>query len=44
MTGSGATCFSIYENKDDAINAENIKIQSEFKQIWIKRTELTNEV
>ena len=43
MTGSGATCFSIYENKDDAINAERI-LRSEFKQIWIKRTELTNEV
>ncbi len=43
MTGSGATCFSIYENKDDAINAERI-LRSEFKKIWIKRTELTNEV
>ena len=43
MTGSGATCFSIYENKDDAINAERI-LRSEFKQIWIKRTELANEV
>ena len=43
MTGSGATCFSIYENKDDAIKAERI-LRSEFKKIWIKRTELTNEV
>ena len=43
MTGSGATCFSIYENKDDAIKAERI-LKSEFKKVWIKRTELTNEV
>ena len=43
MTGSGATCFSIYENKDDAIKAERI-LRSEFKESWIKRTELTNEV
>ena len=24
MTGSGATCFGIYENMDDAISAENL--------------------
>ncbi len=43
MTGSGATCFSIYNNSGDAIEAEKI-LRSKFKKIWIKRTEITNEI
>ena len=41
MTGSGATCFGIYENKDDAISAENL-LREKFKKMWIKRTQIIN--
>ena len=43
MTGSGATCFGIYENKEEATIAENL-LKLEFKKIWVKRTEITNKV
>ena len=43
MTGSGATCFGIYENKDDAISAENL-LREKFKKMWIKRTQIINNL
>ena len=39
MTGSGATCFGIYTNMDDAISAENL-LKKKFKRMWIKRTQI----
>ena len=43
MTGSGATCFGIYTNMDDAVSAENL-LKKKFKRMWIKRTEIINNV
>ena len=42
MTGSGATCFGIYENTNNAKIAEKL-LKAEFKNMWIKRTELINQ-
>ena len=42
MTGSGATCFGIYENTNNAKIAEKL-LKAEFKNLWIKRTELINQ-
>ena len=43
MTGSGATCFGIYTNMDDAISAENL-LKKKYKKMWIKRTQIINNV
>ena len=43
MTGSGATCFGIYKNMDDAISAENL-LKKKYKKMWIKRTQIINNV
>ena len=43
MTGSGATCFGIYTNMDDAISAENL-LKKKYKKMWIKRTQIINNL
>lgn len=43
MTGSGATCFSIYQNSEDLKNAE-ILAKSTFPKYWIKSTKLVNSI
>ena len=43
MTGSGATCFALFENINDLNNAE-ISLKDDFKNCWIKSTKLINAV
>ena len=43
MTGSGATCFGIFKNINDAKIAENL-LKEKFKKMWIKRTKIVNDV
>ena len=41
MTGSGSTCFALFRNKEDLINAEKI-FTKKFKTFWIKTTKMVN--
>ena len=43
MTGSGATCFGIYENKEDLVLAEKL-INKNFKDFWTKKTRIVNKI
>ena len=43
MTGSGATCFGIFNNISD-LNKADILINSVFKEIWTKKTKLINKI
>ena len=43
MTGSGATCFGIFNNLSD-LNKADILINSVFKEIWTKKTKIINKV
>ena len=43
MTGSGATCFALFENVDDLVRAE-VFIKKTFKSFWIKKAKLVNSV
>ena len=41
MTGSGSTCFALFRNKEDLINAEKI-FTKKFKTFWVKTTKIVN--
>ena len=41
MTGSGATCFALFKNEVDLINAEKI-FTNKFKKFWVKKTKTVN--
>ncbi len=41
MTGSGSTCFALFKNEKDLINAERI-FRSKFKNFWVKKTKIVN--
>ncbi len=41
MTGSGATCFALYENHDNLEEANNL-LKQKFKDYWVKKTKLAN--
>lgn len=41
MSGSGATCFAVYKNKEDAINATE-ELQKIYKQAWCVNGEIIN--
>ena len=41
MTGSGATCFALYENHDNLEDANNL-LKKKFKDYWVKKTKLAN--
>ncbi len=43
MTGSGATCYSLFANKKDLENAKKLTRET-FKNYWIKDSELINSV
>ena len=43
MTGSGATCFGIFNNLSD-LNKADILINSVFKEIWTKKTKIINKI
>ncbi len=43
MTGSGATCFALFETINDLENAK-IKAKQEFKNYWIKTSKLINSI
>ena len=41
MTGSGSTCFALFRDKEDLINAEQI-FTKKFKNFWVKTTKIVN--
>jgi 4-diphosphocytidyl-2C-methyl-D-erythritol kinase len=43
MTGSGATCFSIFENKESLESAEKM-IKLKFPFYWVMNTKLVNSI
>lgn len=43
MTGSGATCFSFYKNKESLKIAENM-LKSNFPSFWVMKTKLVNSI
>lgn len=43
MTGSGATCFGIYQKKEDLVLAEKL-INKNFKDYWTKKTRIVNKI
>lgn len=43
MTGSGATCFSIFENKESLESAEKM-IKLKFPLYWVMNTKLVNSI
>ena len=43
MTGSGATCFALFENSHD-LNRAEIFTKNIFKNCWIKKAKLVNSV
>tara|TARA_X000001036_G_scaffold252880_1_gene235377 strand:+ start:541 stop:1419 length:879 start_codon:yes stop_codon:yes gene_type:complete len=43
MTGSGATCYSLFANKKDLENAKKITVKT-FKNYWIQDSTLVNSV
>ena len=43
MTGSGATCFGVFNNLSD-LNKADILINSMFKEIWTKKTKIINKI
>tara|TARA_B100001057_G_C22750268_1_gene911504 strand:- start:47 stop:916 length:870 start_codon:yes stop_codon:yes gene_type:complete len=43
MTGSGATCFGLFDNISD-LNQADILINSMFKEIWTKKTKIINKI
>ena len=43
MTGSGATCFAIYDNVKDLNNAESL-MKKKFKNFWVKKTKICNKI
>ena len=43
MTGSGATCFSFYENKESLKIAENM-LKLKFPSFWVMKTKLVNSI
>ena len=43
MTGSGATCFSIYASKESLKIAENM-FKLKFPSFWIMKTKLVNSI
>ena len=43
MTGSGATCFALYEDQENLNNAE-IVIKKKFKGFWTTKTRITNSI
>lgn len=43
MTGSGATCFSFYENKKSLKIAENM-LKLKFPSYWVMKTKLVNSI
>ena len=43
MTGSGATCFALYEDQENLNNAEII-IKKKFKDFWTTKTRITNSI
>lgn len=43
MTGSGATCFSFYENKESLKIAENM-LKLKFPSYWVMETKLVNSI
>ena len=43
MTGSGATCYALFENMNDLENAK-IHAKENFENCWIKSSKLINSV
>ena len=43
MTGSGATCFALFNDLDDLKKIES-KIKREYKNIWVKASKLINSI
>ena len=43
MTGSGATCFSFYKNKESLKIAENM-LRLKFPSFWVMKTKLVNSI
>lgn len=43
MTGSGATCFAVFQTNKKLINAEKI-LREKFKNYWIQKTKIVNEI
>ena len=41
MTGSGATCFALFENEKDLDSADRI-FRNKFKNFWVKKTKIVN--
>ena len=41
MTGSGATCFALFENEKDLDSADSI-FRNKFKNFWVKKTKIVN--
>ena len=42
MTGSGATCFSLFEDKKDLNEADEI-INNLYPKFWKKKTKILNQ-
>ena len=43
MTGSGATCFALFNDLDDLKKIES-KIKREYKNVWVKASKLINSI